>query len=135
MKLELFRALFPRWNFFDRVSSELRLEIKPYGAANWQPLEFATARERFGLFLNPLVTLRLAEKALISDFANDLSHLISSDGRVDMTSVERLTTYRMVRSLVSLRLRGFETNANEMQFRISDESNVVFISNLFGAST
>ncbi len=134
MQLELFRSLFPRWNFFDQISQQLKLEFKPVGIASWQAAGFEATRAPFSLLVNPAVTLLHAELNLLGDFVAALNTMIGPDGLVSSQDVEKLTSFRMIRSLVFARLKEFETNATEFQFRISaDKKNgrdIVFVSDI-----
>ena len=134
MQLGLFRALFPRWNFFDQVSHDLSLEFKPVGLSEWQVISFDAVRTPFSLLINPAVTLLYAEMSLLADFTSDLRPLIGADGLVNSRDVFQLTTFQMIKSLVFSRLIEFETNAVEFQFRViaksEVENSVVFVSDV-----
>lgn len=116
--IELFRSLFPRWNFYDEVSHELCLEVKPSGGSEWVPLPFEAKRTSASLLINPAVTLLHAQLSVLGDFVSDLSRVSESDGRVDSAVVQSLTSFALVNALVRERLRAFEPIGMAIQFRI-----------------
>ena len=130
MNMELIRALFPRWNFFDRVGFSLLLEVKELGTKEWLPLVFNAQRTSGGLFVNPDVTRLHAEMSTIENFVQDVQKLIDANGLVDSARVKKLTSFKMVRSLVMNRL--MVGSYDEVQFRVSaqagDETVILYVS-------
>lgn len=135
MQLELFRSLFPRWNFFDKVTYRWELDVKVPGGKDWTGLEFNAHRNFGGLFINPQVTLMHAEMSLLETFANDIQGLTDAEGKVDSSRVQSLTTFKMVRSLVVHRLKAGVNDS--MQFRLSavagEEKVVIYVSDVLRA--
>lgn len=139
MTWELIRVLFPRWNFFDRLGFRLELEVKTAGGRDWQPLPFVATRTFGGLFVNPTVTRMHAERTLLETFVEDVQKLVDPYGQVDSTRLQKLTTFKMVRSLVASRLApaSASSSADQIQFRVSavagDETAVLYVSDSVGA--
>jgi hypothetical protein len=132
MTLELVRSLFPRWNFFDRISYRLELEVKQTGAKDWLPISFNASRRMGGLFVNPELTRLHAEMSLLESFVNDIQSLIEPDGLIDSARVQNLTSFKMVRALVFNKLMVSSTD--EIQFRVAarsgDEQVVIYSSDV-----
>ena len=135
MSLELIRSLFPRWNFFDRISYKLELEVKQTGTKGWLPISFNATRSMGGLFVNPELTRLHAEMSLLENFANDIQSLVDPEGLVDSARVQSLTSFKMVRSLVMNKLMA--STADTIQFRVAarsgDEQLVLYSSDVMGA--
>jgi hypothetical protein len=130
MSMELLRVIFPRWNFFDRTGYQLVLEIKQTGAKGWLPISFNAARTMGGLFVNPEVTRLHAEMSLLENFVSDVQNLTDAEGKIDPKHVHKLTSFKMVRSLVMSRL--MVTDPDSIRFRISakagEESVALYVS-------
>lgn len=135
MAFELIRSLFPRWNFFDHISYKLELEVQQVGTKGWLPIAFDARRTIGGLFINPEVTRMHAEMSMLENFASDVQSLIAPDGRVDSLQVQKLTSFKMVRSFVMNKLMA--SPSDQVQFRLSarsgDEQLVVYTSDVIGA--
>lgn len=96
--INLVRVLFPNWNFFNQVAYEFSLWVLAPGATDWIQLPFGQKRRILGVFVNPEVNLALAELNLLEHFAQDLQSDLADE------DVTELTTYKMVRSLVTEKL-------------------------------
>ncbi|UOF00645.1 hypothetical protein [Bdellovibrio reynosensis] len=96
------RVLFPNWNFFNQVAYEFSLWVLAPGAAEWTLLPFHQERQPLGFFVNSEVNLALAELNLLEHFAQDLQSDLAEE------DVTQLTTFKMVRSLVTEKLIEFK---------------------------
>ncbi|XGC80635.1 hypothetical protein ACES2L_15010 [Bdellovibrio bacteriovorus] len=96
--INLIRVLFPNWNFFNQVAYEFNLWVLAPGATDWTLLSFDQKRKVLGVFVNPEVNLALAKLNLLEHFAQDLQSDLADE------DVTQLTTYRMVKSLVTEKL-------------------------------
>lgn len=90
--LRLSRALFPRWDFFDRIAHEFHLEIRSAPEDPWRRVGFSVRFGIGGLFVNPGVLLALAQINLIEHFAQEVQE--TPEDRV-----RDLTSYQLVASL------------------------------------
>jgi hypothetical protein len=109
MFLQLIRALFPRWNFFDRVGHRLELAYRLQGEDGWHAIPFSHRRTPWNLFFNPTGGMRLAEISLLENFA--------VDAQENPAGLESLSTYRMIRSLLKFYLNG----QGPLQFKVVAE--------------
>lgn len=105
--LNLVRVLFPRWNFFDEIGYQFRLEYRFKDTEDWTLVGFNSQRLRFGLFFNPVHNLNLAQVNLIEHFSRDLQLSLPEQ-------IENLDTFKMVKALVGLRAQA----NRQFQFRI-----------------
>ena len=97
------RALFPVWNFFDRISERFELWIKWDGVWIKKPSKNI---KFYHLFLNPEGNRQLLEQSLLELFAQDLD-------RAERESVPALVSHRLISNIASQRpwkiIRGEET--------------------------
>lgn len=137
--LNLIRALFPKWSFFDRIASHFHLEFKIPGVNEWTPISFEQNRKFFGLFINHECNLALAEVNIIEHFAQDVQELQMQNPRVHSKEVQRLSTFKMLSALLQYKLKKFELEADQVQFKISavspSEEIVIYISDWIGLKT
>jgi hypothetical protein len=96
-----FRALFPKWSFFDRVASPYILEIKIQ--EEWQHFQFDQKRTWYSLFVNPDLNLALAQVNLLEHFIQDPSEV----------------NFKIIQSLV-----------HDARFRILSDGDIVFDSGI-----
>ena len=116
--LNLIRALFPRWSFFDRIGHHFELEFKVQNSRDWQKISFDQDRKAFSLFVNPAVNLAMAQVNIIEHFMGEISDLQRINSEVDSKDVQDLTTFRLLRSLIEVKLEAFEIPAGPFQFKI-----------------
>ncbi len=84
-----FRALFPRWDFFDRIAYKFCLEVQSAPNGDWQRLEFLKSRKPWNLLYNPGINLALAHISLIDQFVLHREN-----------SVEKETSLQMLAAMV-----------------------------------
>lgn len=116
--LSLIRALFPRWNFFDRVGHHLELEFKTPESSSWERIYFEQGRRPLGLFVNPEVNLALAQVNVVEHFISDLTDLQEGDRQISEADIHSLTTFQMLRSLLRMKLQEHNQNPGRLQFKI-----------------
>lgn len=92
--LSLIRAIFPRWDFFDRIAYHFDLEYETERDGSWERISFRRRFSLFHLFINTDLNEALAQMNLLDHFAHDVQSL---DRPEDATS---LTSYKLVSSLV-----------------------------------
>ena len=98
-----FRALFPRWDFFDRVAYQFSLEFKLSPGGNWQALDFSQTRTLRNLFYNPATNLALAQMSLIDQYVLHIENKKEQD-----------ITLKMLAALVRVKVQP----KHEFQFKI-----------------
>lgn len=114
----LLRALFPKWNFFDQIAYSIELEFKVPGANEWTPVSFRQTRQFLSLFLNTETNLALAHINILEHFAEDIQVLKAHDPMIHSSDVQRLTTFKMVKSLLQIKLQDFELPSQTVQFKV-----------------
>ncbi|HRO66290.1 MAG TPA: hypothetical protein PL182_01855 [Pseudobdellovibrionaceae bacterium] len=92
--LSLIRAVFPRWDFFDRIAYQFDLEFQKDSASSWERLSFQQNQTLRGLFINTDLNEALAQMNLLDHFARDVQELQKPD------EAPALTSYRLVESLL-----------------------------------
>lgn len=114
--MNLFRALFPQWSFFDRVVNSYQLEVRSPGESAWQTVSFDQKRSFFSLNLNGEMNLALANVSLLEHFARDLEE-------VSPEQIKNLSTYKMVRSLVEVKY-----GSKLVQYRLKQGPDELYVS-------
>jgi len=117
--INLIRALFPKWNFFDQIAYHFELEFKVPGAHEWSAISFQQTRKRLSLFLNAEVNLALAHMNILEHFAEDIQALQTNSPLIPSRDIQQLTTFKMVRSLLRLKLQQFESQPDVVQFKLT----------------
>ena len=69
--MNLIRALFPKWNFFDQVGHHFQLQFRFEENSEWQKVSFDCDRPPLGLFFNPIGNLALAQNHILENFAQN----------------------------------------------------------------
>ncbi|MBX3041017.1 MAG: hypothetical protein KF789_09960 [Bdellovibrionaceae bacterium] len=114
--LSLIRAIFPRWDFFDRIAYHFDLEYETDSKKTWEKISFEQRLSPLNLLFNADVNEALAQMNVIEHFAGDVQRLGDSE------HAESLTSYKLLRSLVwekvpsplaSLRFRVVAVNPDE----------------------
>lgn len=116
--LNLIRALFPKWSFFDQIAYGFELEFKIPGATRWEPLSFQQSRQLFSLFLNPHGNLALAQGNILEHFVQDIQQLQLKNPLIDSKDVQSLTTFKMLKSLLEVKLQEYELGSSTVQFKV-----------------
>ena len=116
--LHLLRALFPKWSFFDQVAYKFEVEFKVAGSSNWIPITFFQTRQPLGLFLNPQVNMALAQVNIIEHFAHDIQLLQQRNDQIRSKDVHKLTSYKLLHSLLYVKLKEFDLDPRTIQFKI-----------------
>lgn len=98
-KMDLLRALFPKWSFFDQVGHSIFLEYRGSEDSSWQRVRFETSRKKMGLFVNSEVNFTLAQIHILEQFAQN---------------PENESSLCLVQSLLKEKI----TNLNKVQFRL-----------------
>lgn len=131
----LIRALIPRWNFFDHVNYQFELEFKIAGAETWEIVTFIQKKDLFGLLINPETNLDMAKVNIIEHFAYDVQDLISTNTQIRFKDVQRLTSFKLLRSLIETQLKSYELSNLTVQFKIvaanMEERKDIYISDWF----
>lgn len=105
--INLIRAVFPHWNFFDRISHSFELEFKTAISHQWQRISFDQKREIFSLFINPNCNMVLAQMNIIEHFVSDLQD-----------SKDNKTSYKLLTSLVRVKVNELGIKDQKIQFKI-----------------
>lgn len=116
--LNLIRAIFPRWNFFERVAYGFELHFKVPDALKWEKISFDQKRTPLSLFVNPSCNLALAQVCLLEHFARDIQELQQQDQLLASSEVQSLTSFKMVTSLLKSKLQDYELESAAIQFKI-----------------
>jgi hypothetical protein len=119
--INLFRAIFPRWNFFDQITHRFELEYKTSKTSQWQKISFDQKRALLSPIINPSCNLALAQINIIEHFVSDLE-----EGSRTQTS------YKLLLSLVKIKLSALGIHSEKIQFQVvavlKDEREIVFTS-------
>lgn len=116
--LTLIRSLFPRWNFFDEIAHHFELEFKLSAGSAWTRLPFDQARTASSFWIHPAGNVAHAQMNLLEHFAVDVQGLVGADGLLASGDVRRLTTFRMLESMISARLRDLGVEDGPFQFKV-----------------
>lgn len=120
--LKLIRALFPYWSFFDRVGHQFELEFKVPDAKQWEPISFEQVRSRISFVFNPSGNEAMAQVNIIEHFAQDIQELQLINPAVHSKDVQNLTSFRLLKSLLKVKIRQYELPTNIIQFKILADS-------------
>ncbi len=102
--LYLVRALFPQWNFFDRIAYDFELDYQ-LEHASWQTFCLDQKHEAIGLFISPKMNLALACSQLIEQLAYEVQD--------STTVIHEHAVYKMICSMLKFHFPG-----NKIQFKI-----------------
>jgi hypothetical protein len=116
--MNLIRAIFPRWNFFERVAYGFELHFKVPDALKWEQISFDQKRTPLSLLINPSCNLALAQVCLLEHFARDIQELQEQAELLASSEVQSLTTFKMVSSLLKSKLQEYELETGAIQFKI-----------------
>lgn len=106
--LYLFRALFPQWNFFDQVAYTFELHFRSTESTGWSKITFEKSRKSLGILNNSIVNESLAQFNIVEHFARDIQELQKTHPTPSASDLEQLSTFKMLRSLLSLKINTFE---------------------------
>lgn len=116
--MSLIRALFPKWSFFDQVAYSFEIEIKVPESQTWEVISFYQKRRPFSLFINSEMNLALAQVNVIEHFAKDIQNLQVINTTIDSKDVHELTTFKMLKSILKLKLSEYSYKPSTIQFKI-----------------
>lgn len=137
--LNLARALFPYWNFFDRVAYDFEIEFKIPNAVKWERIPFEARRAALDVFYSADANLKMAQVNIIEHFVGEIQDLQADDATLDSRDVQELTSFKLLFSLLSFRLKEYEIGASQVQFKIvacgNDEEIDVYISDWLEVET
>ena len=120
--LSLIRALFPYWSFFDRVGHQFELEFKVPNSKTWEPLSFGQVRSRLCFLFNANCNEAMAQVNIIEHFARDIQELQNINPAVHSRDVQNLTTFRLLKSLLKVKIQDYGLESKTIQFKILAES-------------
>lgn len=116
--LNLIRALFPKWSFFDQVAFGFELEFKVPDSTQWEPISFKAERSFFNLFSNPHGNLAMLQGNILEHFVQDIQRLQSVSPTLDSKEVQALTTFKMLTALLVTKLKEYGLDSPTVQFKI-----------------
>ncbi len=116
--LNLIRALFPTWNFFDQVQYQFGVEIKVPDLDRWEPLSFNQSRQAFNMALNGSANLAMAQVNVIEHFARDIQELLLDSPLVESRQVRSLTSFKLISALLKVKMQEYEVSPNSLQFKV-----------------
>lgn len=122
ISVKLFRALFPKWNFFENIAYTFELHFKLVEDSEWKSLLFLQSRKTSGLFYNSHLNEALAQTSVIEHFAQDIQELQKLNKAVLFNEVQTLTSFKLIRSLLELR-----NDCDQFQFKIVASSPFEFL--------
>lgn len=114
----LVRALFPRWDFFDRIAHEFLLEYEGPGSSGWSLISFDQQWRPWHLFLNASTNLSLAQVNVVEHFARDVQELVGTREHLEPYQVHALSTYQMLETLVRVKLSAEPIKYPLVRFRV-----------------
>ena len=121
--LSLIRALFPHWNFFDRIAYSFYVQYR-FGQENsWKKISFNQVRRFHHVFLNYETNLALAKISIIEHFARDIQELenreIGMAPSVWAGRVEELTSFCLVRDVLREEIKKELASKKDFQFNLN----------------
>ena len=111
--LNLIRALFPKWNFFDRIAYTFELQYKLKSSNSWQKIVFEHNYSTLGLFVNEKYNLSLAHFNIVEHFASDIQDPYFSE-----SAAPDLPTYKLLKSLLAVKISELGLSESDLQFKI-----------------
>lgn len=111
--LSLIRALFPRWDFFDRIDYSFELQFKSGTVVDWQRICFDQKRKLTDLVFNPKSNLAMAQINILEHFAHDIQEFKNED-----LKIKNLTSLKMTKSLLKTKLIELGIIKGLVQFRL-----------------
>ncbi len=111
--LSLIRALFPRWDFFDRIDYCFELQFKSGAVADWQKISFDQERKLRDLVFNPQCNLAMAQINILEHFAHDVQEFKNKD-----LKIKSLTSLKMTKSLLKIKLIELGIMSGSAQLRL-----------------
>ncbi len=116
--LNLIRSLFPSWNFFDQLAYTFELNYKIQPDQQWRCISFQQIQKLRNIVFNPAVNLSLAQFNIVEHFSRDLQELDLSISILDEEVLQKLSSYRLLKSLVAVKLQEINEPTNHFQFKI-----------------
>jgi hypothetical protein len=114
--LNLSRALFPQWHFFDQVGSTFELLFRISNSTSWEKVSFDQKHSYIGIFINVSINEALAQFNVVEHFAHDIQELQFKDPTTK--EVESLCTFSLLRSLLNVKLNDLSYKTELFQFKI-----------------
>jgi hypothetical protein len=117
--LTLTRSLFPSWNFFDSLTTEVDLRVRAHSAttgwSNWQPSPPPPPRGLRQFFIFPEGNSWHRESALVQTLAEELQ----THNQITPTQdLEASLNFQLVQILAQKRARVFCPEASQCQFAV-----------------
>lgn len=109
--MSLIRSLFPRWDFFDRIAYDFRLQLRD-SRGTWIESTEDSSLSWGNIFLNPTHLRILAENNVVEHFARDVQELSGESEKI-----VTLTSYRLLKDVVMERTKSFGLSG-EPEFRV-----------------
>ena len=116
--LKLVRSLFPKWNFFDKLAHTFELHYKAQADQDWRCISFDQIHNIKNIVFNPTVNLALAQFNVVEHFSTDVQELGFSNSLVTETTLQNLSSYRLMKSLIAVKLQEAKETSNRFQFKI-----------------
>lgn len=91
--LNLVRALFPQWDFFDRVSYNFELHYRSSNTEVWKQFLFQQSRPQWGLLFNATTNMTLAQTHIVENFVHQVQELNGQN-------IENLSSFKMLQALL-----------------------------------
>ena len=116
--IQLFRALFPSWRFFED-SGRVPILYWRYSKdrsslGDWVPTLKCRKRHWWHLFLNPQGNYQFACKTLLHQLVSDINDL---ESEFDQDAVKRLISFELVKNLVIYELSRSFKNSGPLHFQ------------------
>ncbi len=116
--LNLIRSLFPSWNFFDQLAYTFELNYKTQPDQEWRCISFQQKRNVKDILFNPSVNLALAQFNIVEHFSRDVQELGSISSVLDENALQKLSSYRLLKSLMAVKIQEAKETSDYFQFKI-----------------
>ena len=111
MCVDLLRALFPKWNFFDQVGHSIFLEYRGSESSSWQRVSFEVPRQNAGLFVNAEVNMKLAQIHVLEQFVQN---------------PENESSLKILQSLLKTKISGLDKVQFQLLVDLEEEANIIY---------
>lgn len=116
--LNLIRALFPVWSFFDQTAYTFELHFLLPETHEWKRISFVQTLTPINIFFNPQVNEALAQFNIVEHFAKDIMELQKTGPSADEKKIRQLTSFLLLRSLVFSKVSDLGYLDKTIQFKI-----------------
>lgn len=113
--LNLVRALFPYWSFFDQTAYTFKVFTKAPIESDWMPVLFETESKNNSILCNSTVNGLMAEFNVVEHFAKDVQEILKNSS-TKTADCQHLTTFKLLCSIIRTRLESFPHKT--FQFKI-----------------